>query len=232
MKKNRLAVMAIFSLGLLAGAAQAQDASASPAQPPATATQSPANGTRQGGRFGGQRGAMQMPYKTAFKAINPTPEQQTKFDALEKTMMADLTELRDVAPEERRGKMQEASTKFEKGIEALLTPEQLPVYKDALEKERKRAQGGPMAQLEALNLTPEQKKQIEPIVKDTMAEIQKARQDRTGDRQTQMQQMMGILAGMKSKIRPLLTPAQQKQLDAMQLGMGGRGGGRGGRNSQ
>ena len=92
MKKNRLAVMAIFSLGLLAGAAQAQDASASPAQPPATATQSPANGTRQGGRFGGQRGAMQMPYKTAFKAINPTPEQQTKFDALEKTMMADLTE--------------------------------------------------------------------------------------------------------------------------------------------
>lgn len=216
---NRTRVMAasvaLLALGLATGAANAQETT-------------PANPTReQGGQRGQRRGQRPMPYQAAFKAIKPTAEQQTKFDALEKTLLADMQELRGLDPEERRSKMQEVSGKFEKDVEALLTPEQLPAYKEALKKERQRMQGGPMAQLETLKLTDDQKKKIQPLVTDAMAQVQKLMQDRSGDRQTIMQQVMGIMEDMKGKIRPILTPEQVKQFDTMQFGMGGRGGRRG-----
>jgi hypothetical protein len=61
-----------------------------------------------------------------------------------------------------------------------------------------------------LTLTDDEKAKIKPIVEQQVAEIQKQREAQRAAMQKQIEEG-------KAKIKPLLTPEQQKQLDAMPL---------------
>jgi Spy/CpxP family protein refolding chaperone len=76
---------------------------------------------------------------------------------------------------------------------------------------------------ERLNLTPEQKAKVQPIIDQTNPQIQAIRQDA-------MRKIRTLVDNAMAQIRPMLTPEQQKLLDESQYQR--RGGRRGGLKSQ
>ena len=81
---------------------------------------------------------------------------------------------------------------------------------------------------EQLNLTPEQKAKVQPIVDQATPQIENIRREA-------MQKTKAVMDTAMAQIRPLLTPEQQKRLeDAQNDRRGGHGGhgGRGGRHGQ
>ena len=75
---------------------------------------------------------------------------------------------------------------------------------------------------EQLNLTPEQKAKVQPIVDQATPQIESIRREA-------MQKTKAVMDNAIAQIRPLLTPEQQKKLDESQ---NDRRGGRGGRHGQ
>ena len=75
---------------------------------------------------------------------------------------------------------------------------------------------------EQLNLTPEQKAKVQPIIEQATPQIENIRREA-------MQKTKALVDNAMAQIRPLLTPEQQKKLDESQ---NDRRGGRGGRHGQ
>jgi protein CpxP len=81
---------------------------------------------------------------------------------------------------------------------------------------------------EQLNLTPEQKAKVQPIVDQATPQIENIRREA-------MQKTKAVMDTAMAQIRPLLTPEQQKKFDEAQDDRrGGRGGhgGHGGKHGQ
>ena len=78
---------------------------------------------------------------------------------------------------------------------------------------------------EQLNLTPEQKAKVQPIVDQATPQIENIRREA-------MQKTKALMDNAMSQIRPLLTPEQQKTLDDSQSNRRGGRGGHGGRHGQ
>lgn len=74
---------------------------------------------------------------------------------------------------------------------------------------------------ENLNLTPEQKAKVQPIIDQATPQIENIRREA-------MQKTKAVMDNAMTQIRPMLTPDQQKKLDEAQQRGGGREG-RGGR---
>ena len=68
---------------------------------------------------------------------------------------------------------------------------------------------------EGLNLTPDQKAKIEPIIDQAQPQIAEIHREA-------MQKIKTVMASIASQIRPLLTPEQQKKLDENQHARRGR----------
>ena len=62
---------------------------------------------------------------------------------------------------------------------------------------------------ETLNLTPDQKTKVQPIIDQAKPQLQAIHQDA-------MTKAKGVLDNTMTQIRPLLTPDQQTKLDEMQ----------------
>jgi Spy/CpxP family protein refolding chaperone len=75
---------------------------------------------------------------------------------------------------------------------------------------------------EQLNLTPEQKVKVQPIVDQATPQIENIRREA-------MQKTKALMDNAMAQIRPLLTPEQQKRLDDAQNDRRGKRGGHGGR---
>jgi Spy/CpxP family protein refolding chaperone len=227
LRKFMVSGAALLGVALVFGSANAM------AQPPAEGGQGArraGRGQGAGGRGQQQMGGM-MVIPGAFRAVNPTPEQQQKFEALQSQMQQEMMGLRDMQPQERGPKMRELNTKFQADVEALLTPEQKTKFQAEM-KLRATPEGRLIAALDPLNLTDEQKTKIEPIAKETSVALQTAMQNRDGQGNPR-EKMQEIFDGFKSKVRPLLTPDQQTKLDTMDArafmggGMRRPGGGQG-----
>jgi Spy/CpxP family protein refolding chaperone len=69
--------------------------------------------------------------------------------------------------------------------------------------------GNPLEHLsESLNLTPDQKTKVQPIIDQAKPQIAAIHQEA-------MEKMKAIMESAGAQIRPLLTPEQQQKLDAM-----------------
>lgn len=227
--------LTIVGFGVLVSTARAQEA---PAGAPGAAP-APAPGQGRQGRGGMGRGGMNpMAFQRAFQAVSPTTDQSDKFKTLSDKMRTDLQATRNLQGPERRTKMQEMVTQYQKDVEAILTPDQLTKFRDELKKGMAGGPGqGPgadlMGQLDSLSLTADQKTKVEPIVKDTEDQLTKLRGDQSLDQQARGQKQTQILDDMRAKVRPLLTPDQQTKLDEMRFRAGGgMGGNRGNRRGQ
>jgi Spy/CpxP family protein refolding chaperone len=79
--------------------------------------------------------------------------------------------------------------------------------------------------MDELNLTPEQKAKVQPIVDQATPQIESIRRDA-------MQKIKAITDNAMAQIRPMLTPDQQKTLDEAQNDRRGGRGGHHGRRGQ
>jgi Spy/CpxP family protein refolding chaperone len=71
-------------------------------------------------------------------------------------------------------------------------------------------QGGPLDHLtETLNLTPDQKAKVQPIIDQAKPQLQAIHQDA-------MTKAKGVMDSTMAQIRPLLTPDQQAKADGLQ----------------
>jgi Spy/CpxP family protein refolding chaperone len=68
---------------------------------------------------------------------------------------------------------------------------------------------------EKLNLTPDQKKTIGAIIKDSQGQMQAVRGDDSLSRDDKRAKVREVMASTREQIRAALTPDQQKQFDAM-----------------
>jgi Spy/CpxP family protein refolding chaperone len=77
------------------------------------------------------------------------------------------------------------------------------------------AQQGPRGEFmlsklaERLNLTPEQKAKVQPVIDQARPQFQQIREEA-------VQKMRSVMEGTMAQIRPVLTPEQQGKLDEMQ----------------
>ena len=78
---------------------------------------------------------------------------------------------------------------------------------------------------EQLNLTPEQKAKVQPIIDQATPQIENIRREA-------MQKTKALMDNAMAQIRPLLTPEQQKTLDDSQNNRRGGRSGHGGRHGQ
>ena len=209
-------------------AARAQEAP--PAAPPADAA--PARN-----RQPRNNQAQPSPVLAAFAAAKPTPEQDEKFKALTAQMTTDLRAMRGknstVEASERPAKVRAMQTKYQDDARALLTSDEQRKSFDA--EIAKGARGGQnagiMAQLDGLELSADQKTKVEPLIAEAQKQMMAIP---PAERRTKNPEM---LADLKAKMRPLLTPEQQTKLDAMTLrapraGRGAAGGKRPGGGGQ
>lgn len=78
---------------------------------------------------------------------------------------------------------------------------------------------------EQLNLTPEQKAKVQPILDQATPQIENIRREA-------MQKTKAVMDNAMAQIRPLLTPDQQKRFDDAQNDRRGGRGGHGGRHGK
>ena len=84
--------------------------------------------------------------------------------------------------------------------------------------------GSPLDRMtEELNLTPEQKVKVQPIMDQMKPQLENIHREA-------MEKAKAVMDNAKTQIRPLLTPEQQTKLDAMKNDRGGKREGRGGRH--
>lgn len=102
---------------------------------------------------------------------------------------------------------------------------------DAAKKERPAgARGGdPLAKaLASLDLSAEQKDKLKPILKEHAEKSKALRDDTTTERKDKREKMNALMQETLGKVRPILTEAQNKQLDeALAKARAERGAGRG-----
>ncbi len=131
---------------------------------------------------------------------------------------------------ELRAKLADSEAREVAEIKAILTPDQAAKFQSAYDSAKlTRAAGTIMTRFTAeLTLTPDQQTKITPIMADVETEAAKLRADPILQRRDRATKMAGVWSDAKVKIRPLLTPDQQRILDGMK---GLRGGNHGGNSS-
>src|SRR5689334_7791831 len=70
------------------------------------------------------RGERHAPRMRALERLDLTAEQKAKIQSLMERFRADAQALRSLAPEQRRTRMRELSTRLRSDVEAVLTPQQ------------------------------------------------------------------------------------------------------------
>jgi Spy/CpxP family protein refolding chaperone len=176
-------------------------------------------------RQAGQRTPRVNPLNEALKSLTLTAEQESKIKDIRAQARKDL----DAAPArgtaERQAKVRELNAKMAADIKALLPADQQSKFQAAFDAaEAKNAEQAKTAgllvfkrSLEPLSLTAEEQAKVDPIVKDAYDKIAAAREDNTLNGRDRTTKINTIISDMKLKIRPLLAPAKQAQLDTLNL---------------
>lgn len=175
----------------------------------------------------GQRG-----FDSMAQQLNLTDQQKTQMQSLMQTQRQQAQAVRQdtsLTPEQRQQKMQELRQSTHSQMMGILTPEQQQKWQQ-LRSERMqrgwkgRGGKGPGAGMAALNLTPEQKSQIDPIRKSTHDQVMAVRNDSSLTPEQKQAKIRDIRQNGWSQINSILTPEQQQQWQQMKQRRRGPGG--------
>lgn len=144
------------------------------------------------------------------QALNLTPEQTEKLQALQQAYRAQLKELRD---------------SHEKQVRAILTPEQAQKL-DALKAQRQHGRrgwmrGGMRAPGSRLNLTPQQQSQVRDILRDArqqQASVVESAKKSGASRDQVRAELNKLRAATRERISQVLTPEQRAKLSSRMVG--------------
>lgn len=174
-------------------------------------------------------GQRPMMFERMCDELNLTAEQKEKVQAIFQDQMKQMEAIRqsNATEEEKRAKAEELRTQTQTQILAVLTPEQQKKAKELWAKMDKDRDGRPDGMemiLEKLNLTPEQKQQIETIQADCRKQVQAVMSDSTLDQATKAEKVAEIRKGTHEQVMAVLTPEQKQQLEQLKAKWGKPGG--------
>ncbi len=212
-------LLAVFVTG--AAWAQTNDQSTTP--PPANAP----GQQRWGGKHRGQSGIERM-----AQELNLTDQQKTQIQNIFQTQRQQAQSIRQdtsLTPEQRQSKLKQLRDSTHQQIQGVLTPEQQQKFQQ-LRSEHQGMRHGKMGPggkgpggMARLNLTPDQKAQIQPIMQSARQQVQTVRQDTSLTAEQKQAKIREIHQNTRSQIEALLTPEQQQQLQQMWQHRGRRG---------
>ncbi|MBC8103500.1 MAG: hypothetical protein H7Z41_13055, partial [Cytophagales bacterium] len=162
-----------------------------------------------------------------LKALELTPEQRTKIQEIRAEYRKNGEAITAPRSPEGQVKVRELNQKLMADVKASLPSDQQTKFQAAFEEATAKAKVQNEARdvaagleafrrpLAALNLSPEVLTKTDPFTQSAFDQIVATRKDRSLKRAERNAKQDTIIAEMKSKVRPLLTPAQQTQFDTL-----------------
>lgn len=226
-RRRGVVLAAVLSLSMLVpGSFRMAHAQPPVAPPPATA---PPADTVPASTSGGKRVMRANPVTEALKGLELTTDQKSKIKEIRAQSRKDIAAVTDRRSPEGMAKVRDINKKQVDDIKASL-PADLQTrfqtaYDAAVAKSPAGGAGVPealglrdfKAPLAVLNLTPAEQAKVDPIARDAYDKIVEMRKDRTLKRADRSSKTETIITDMKTQVRPLLTTAQQTQLDTLDL---------------
>jgi periplasmic protein CpxP/Spy len=175
----------------------------------------------------------QRGFQMMAQQLNLSEQQQTQMQGIMQTQRQQAQAIRQdtsLTPEQRRQKMQELRQSTHQQMMGMLTPDQQQKWQQlrsqhqGMRRDWKGRGGmGPGGGLAALNLTPDQKAQIDPIFQSSRQQVQAVRGDTSLTPDQKQAKIRDIRQNSWSQINSLLTPDQQQQWQQMRQRRGRMG---------
>lgn len=167
----------------------------------------------------GQRGFDRM-----AQQLNLTDQQKTQIQGIFQTQRQQAQAIRQdtsLTPEQKQDKLKALRSSTHQQVQGVLTPEQQQQMKQFREQHqgmRKgmgpgKGQGGPG--MAALNLTDQQKTQMQSIMQTQRQQMQSIRQDSSLTAEQRQQKMQELRQSTHQQMMGILTPEQQQQWQSM-----------------
>lgn len=217
---TRISIALLLTLFLAAGmSAQTADQSA----PPAVAR----------GPHAGKRGVDRM-----AQQLNLTDQQKTQMQSLFQAQRQQAQSIRQdtsLTAQQKQDKLKQLRESTHQQMQGVLTPEQQQKFQQLRSEHEGMGKdhmgrggmgpGGGMGAMARLNLTPDQKSKIQPIMQSSRQQVQAVRADSSLTPEQKQAKVREIHQNAMSQAKAVLTPEQQQQLQEMRKGRGGKRGG-------
>lgn len=144
-----------------------------------------------------------------FRQLNLTPDQKTQVRDLLQKQRQQVQSIRQDAsltPEQRQTDIKQLRQSTHQQVLGVLTPEQQARLKQIQQRQRG---------LAALNLTPDQRARLRPIRQQMRQEVLAVRQDSSLSPQQKQNKIRDIRQNATLRMKGVLTPEQQQQLEQM-----------------
>ncbi len=151
----------------------------------------------------------------AFQQLNLTADQKSKVQSIlqsERTQVQALRGNASLSDEQKKQQVRELRKTDHEQLLAVLTPEQQAQLKQMHKQGGRRAAFNAGRRFQALNLTAEQKTQLQPIFQSTREQMQALRNDTSLTPEQKHEKMQQIRQNQMSQMKSILTPEQQQQL--------------------
>lgn len=151
-----------------------------------------------------------------FSRLSLTPDQQTKVQAANETLRADLQKVRNLtSPDEKKAALREARQTYRQTIQAALTPAQVTQLESVMAAARQFHALGPVGvRLATLNLTDAQEGKIKEIAAKYQPDIARlhASLKDAADKKSVRDQIHELQQKIVNEVKAVLTPEQVAQL--------------------
>lgn len=157
--------------------------------------------------------------------LNLTDQQKSQLQGIfqnHRQQAQSIAQDASLTPQQRQDKLRQLRESTHQQVSAVLTPEQQQQMQQL--RRQRQGMGGAMGPMGRLNLTPDQKSKIRPIMQSSHQQVQAVRTDSSLTPEQKQAKLREIHQNTKSQIESLLTPEQQQQLQDMRKGRGGKHG--------
>ncbi len=153
-----------------------------------------------------------------FQALNLTDDQKAKVQTIlqgERSQIQALRNNTSLTDEQKKQQIRELRKNDHQQLLAVLTPEQQAKMKEL--RQGKEGRGGFHAgrRFQGLNLTEQQKAQLQPVFQATRQQLQALRSDTTLTPEQKHEKMREIRQNQMAQMKSILTPEQQQQWQQM-----------------
>ena len=164
---------------------------------------------------GGQKGERARGPERMFRGLNLTEDQKAKVQALfqsERTQVQAVRSNTALSEEQKKQQVRELRRNDHQQLLSILTPEQQAQMKQMRQHAGRRGAFNAGRRFQALNLTAEQKSQLQPVFQATRQQMQALRADTSLTQEQKREKMKEIRQNQMAQMKSILTPEQQQQL--------------------
>ncbi len=180
-----------------------------------------ASGTATGAKVGRKSASI-------FQRLNLTDDQRTKVQSILQNERSQVQAVRNntsLTDEQKKQQIHDLRNTDHQQLLAILTPEQQAQLKQLHAERNGRGAAFKAGRgFQALNLTDQQKQQLQPVFQSTRQQMQALRSDTTLTPEQKHEKMKAIRQNEMTQLKSILTPEQQQQLQQMRENRKHRGG--------